>query len=88
MNEKALQYISELHKNPFYWTNNKRKIHKYPLLRNEVKKEKKNLYLEKIFCELSKIIEDETLTAINIKIDKFVNIKDLRQGDFLWLTTT
>lgn len=73
--------LNDLFSNPYYWTNNKRRMHGLNPIRNNKARIKKLLHDPIFFKAIEQEIEKQFIEEMNKIFNNFTNIKDIKAGD-------
>ena len=87
--DKISKLYSDWKKDPRHWTNNKRKLHGYGVLRGRVNRKDRfepqkfmvRELMAHMFPYIEQVISSATKDTIDEMIDKFVDIRDINIGD-------
>lgn len=73
--------MDEIFNNPYYWSNNKRRLNGLRPFRNNKKRIKKIIHSQELFNAISIELEKQCVKEAIKVIDKMANIKDIALGD-------
>lgn len=67
--------------NPYYWTNNKRRMHGLKPIRKDKKRIRRLLKSPEFFDAINQEFEKRIIEEVNKLFNNFADIKDIKAGD-------
>ena len=78
-----MKTLNELFNDPYYWSNNKRRVHGLKPIRKNKERIRKIAHSVDLFNAIESEIENQIQANLNSYFDNFVNIKEVNLGDEL-----